>query len=237
MSQITEHRLKGTIVKPFELPYALYLPRGYAEGGEKRWPLLIFLHGAGERGEDLELVARHGPLKQVREGQDFPYIIVAPQCRENVTWDRMLDELDQFLLDIINNYSVDTERIYLTGLSMGGFGTWHWAVHQPNAFAALVPICGGTWWLLGFPQRIAVLKDIPIWAFHGDADEVVPVKMTEDLVQVLMNLNAPVRFTRYSGVGHDSWTLAYNEPELVPWLLEQRNPQFRLRSIQDGQGD
>lgn len=229
MSPITEHRLKGTISKSFELSYALYLPKGYEDGGEKRWPLLIFLHGAGERGDNLELVFRHGPLKQVREGQDYPFIIVAPQLPQDITWDRRLDELDRLLLSLIETYQVDVERIYLTGLSMGGYGTWHWAVHQPNAFAALVPICGGTWWLLGFPQRIEVLKEVPIWAFHGDADEVVPVRMTEELVEVLLKLNAPVRFTKYSGVGHDSWTLAYNEPELVPWLLKQKNPSFNLR--------
>src|SRR5690554_3945856 len=147
----------------------------------------------------------------------------------NSTWDRSLDELDQLFLEIIRNYAVDVERIYLTGLSMGGFGTWHWAVHQPRAFAALVPICGGTWWLMGFPERIAVLKDVPIWAFHGGDDPVVPCKMTEDLVEVLLNLQAPIRFTKYAGVGHDSWTLAYNEPELIPWLLEQRNPSFSFR--------
>ncbi|WP_461371787.1 carboxylesterase family protein [Candidatus Darwinibacter acetoxidans] len=230
MSQRVLHQqIEGTVVKPFQLPYALYLPPGYEGRGEQRWPVLFFLHGAGERGDDLDLVAVHGPLKQVKEGKEFPFIIVAPQCPENWTWDRSLDELDQLFLETIRNYAVDVERIYLTGLSMGGFGTWHWAVHQPRAFAALVPICGGTWWLMGFPERIAVLKDVPIWAFHGGDDPVVPCKMTEDLVEVLLNLQAPIRFTKYAGVGHDSWTLAYNEPELIPWLLEQRNPSFSFR--------
>jgi predicted peptidase len=131
----------------------LYLPRGY-EKEAKRWPLLIFLHGAGERGDNLDLVAVHGPLKQVKEGRDLPFIIAAPQCRENWTWDRSLEELDQLLRELIDGYAVDVEKTYLTGLSMGGFGTWHWAVHQPRAFAALVPICGGTWrWQVLIPKK------------------------------------------------------------------------------------
>ncbi|HHW72346.1 MAG TPA: phospholipase [Firmicutes bacterium] len=225
---MTHHRLKGTAVRSFGLPYALYLPRGY-EKEAKRWPLLIFLHGAGERGDNLDLVAVHGPLKQVKEGRDLPFIIAAPQCRENWTWDRSLEELDQLLRELIDGYAVDVEKIYLTGLSMGGFGTWHWAVHQPRAFAALVPICGGTWPLLGFPERIEVLKEVPIWAFHGADDEVVLPRMTEELVEVLLKAGAPVRYTKYSGVGHDSWTLAYSEPELIPWLLAQRNTNFSLQ--------
>ncbi|WP_461364642.1 carboxylesterase family protein [Candidatus Darwinibacter acetoxidans] len=229
MSPITNHQVTGTITKSFKLSYALYLPPGYEAGGEKSWPLLFFLHGAGERGENLDLVAVHGPLKYVQEGKDFPFIIVAPQCRENETWDRNLDELDRLFEEIVNSYQVDTERIYLTGLSMGGYGTWHWGVHQPQAFAALVPICGGAMWLTGFPERVAVLKDVPIWTFHGTADDVVPPERSEELVEVLLNLNAPIRFTKYAGVGHDSWSLAYVEPELIPWLLEQRNTRFHFR--------
>jgi predicted peptidase len=140
-------------------------------------------------------------------------------------------------LEIVRNYSVDLERIYVTGLSMGGYGTWHWAVHQPRAFAALVPICGGGMWLMGFPQRVAVLKDVPIWTFHGDADEVVPLGNTAELVEELRKLGAPVKFTIYPGVGHDSWTPAYNEPELIPWLLAQRNTRFSFQGGEDLQAD
>lgn len=229
MSSISQNRLKGTVVRSFELPYALYLPPGYESGGDKRWPLLFFLHGAGERGDNLDLVSIYGPLMQVKEGRELPFIVVAPQCPENWTWDRSLEELDQLFLEIVRNYSVDLERIYVTGLSMGGYGTWHWAVHQPRAFAALVPICGGAMWLTGFPERVAVLKDVPIWTFHGTADDVVPPERSEELVEVLLNLNAPIRFTKYAGVGHDSWSLAYVEPELIPWLLEQRNTRFHFR--------
>lgn len=220
--------LKGTINKSFELPYYLYLPRGFDPEGATTWPLVIFLHGAGERGTDLELLKKQGLVKQISEGQEFPFILVAPQCPVNWTWDRSLDELDHLLRELLATLPVERERIYLTGLSMGGFGTWHWATHRPQTFAALVPICGGTMPLLGFPHRIAGLKDVPIWVFHGQDDQVVPVQMSAELVAVLREEGSSVRFTQYEGVGHDSWSLAYNEPELVPWLLKQRNPHFNF---------
>ena len=220
--------MKKTVTKYLKLSYYLYLPQSYALSGDTKWPVVFFLHGAGERGQDLSLVEKHGFVRQVVEGQEFPFILVAPQCPEDWTWDRSLDELDALLQEILDRYSVDLERIYVTGLSMGGYGTWHWACRHPQAFAALVPICGGTMPLLGFPEKIAVLQHVPIWVFHGEDDQVVPIARSEELVQVLQTLNAPVRFTRYQGVGHNSWNLAYNDPELIPWLLEQKNPQFSL---------
>lgn len=225
---LTAHEITGTIKRPFKLAYALHLPSGYGKEGAEKWPVVFFLHGAGERGADLTMLEKHGLPKQVKEGRDFPFIMVAPQCPSDWTWDRSLEELDFLLAEIISDYSVDVERIYLTGLSMGGYGTWHWAVKQPHAFAALVPICGGTMPLMGFPERIAELQNVPIWAFHGSDDQVVPVARTEELVEVLLNLGAPVRFTKYAGVGHNSWERAYNEPELIPWLLEKRNISFSL---------
>lgn len=220
--------LKGTISRSFELPYYLYLPKGYDPQGSDTWPVVIFLHGAGERGTDLERLKRQGLVKQIAEGQEFPFILVAPQCLQNDTWDRSLDELDALFAELMDTLLIDRERIYLTGLSMGGFGTWHWAARRPQAFAALVPICGGTMPLLGFPERIGDLKDIPIWVFHGEDDQVVPIKMSAELVEVLVEAGSSVKFTRYPGVGHDSWSLAYDEPELFPWLLAQKNPRFNF---------
>lgn len=220
--------LVRTISKHVELAYSLYLPPGFESASSIKWPVVFFLHGAGERGTDLSLIQKHGLVQQVHEGQDFPFILVAPQCREDWTWDRSLDDLDCLLDEIIGIYPVDTERIYVTGLSMGGYGTWHWGARHPRVFAALVPICGGTMPLMGFPEKIAVLKDMPIWVFHGADDQVVPPARSEELVQVLLSLNAPVRFTKYAGVGHNSWRRAYEEPELIPWLLQQKNTRFSL---------
>jgi predicted peptidase len=217
-----------TITRRLKLPYLVYLPQDFEAGGVKQWPLVFFLHGAGERGSDLTTLSRQGLVRLVQEGQQFPFIMVAPQCPEDTTWDRNLEALDCLLDEVLRTYPVDTKRIYLTGLSMGGYGTWHWAASQPRAFAALVPICGGAMPLTGFPERVTVLKDIPIWVFHGADDQVVPVSQSEQLVRVLESINAPVRFTKYAGVGHNSWNRAYAEPELIPWLLEQTNVHFHL---------
>lgn len=219
---LASHEIKGTVRREFRLPYLVYLPQGYGEQGGAKWPLVIFLHGAGERGTDLSALGKHGLVRYVQEGKDYPFVMVAPQCPEDWTWDRSLQELDLLLETILENYSVDTERIYLTGLSMGGFGTWHWAASRPDTFAALVPICGGTMPLMGFPEKISVLKHVPIWVFHGADDQVVSPSMSEQLVNVLQELGAPVRYTKYKGVGHHSWDRAYNEPELIPWLLQQK---------------
>lgn len=225
---LTSHEIAGTITRSFRIPYVLYLPPSYQPEGGEQWPVVFFLHGAGERGADLSELGKHGLVRQVKEKRDFPFILVAPQCPLDWTWDRSLEELDLLLEEIITNFRVDMEQVYLTGLSMGGYGTWHWAMRQPNAFAALVPICGGTMPLMGFPQKIAALKHVPIWVFHGADDQVVPAARSQELVDVLTALDAPIRFTKYAGVGHHSWDRAYNESELIPWLLKQKNRQFAL---------
>ncbi len=218
--------LQKTITKQLKLSYYLYFPPGYAPEGTEPWPLLFFLHGAGERGQDIKLVERHGLIRLVKEGREFPFIIAAPLCPENTTWDRNLESLDHLFQEIVQNHPVDQSRIYLTGLSMGGFGTWHWGAHQPRAFAALVPICGGTMPLLGFPDKVLLLKDTPLWVFHGEDDQVVPLRHSQELVDVLREAHSSLRFTKYEGVGHSAWQRAYAEAELIPWLLNQKNRHF-----------
>lgn len=222
------HTMVKTIEKTLRLNYLVYTPSQVGEQTGKKWPLVIFLHGAGERGTDLNLVKKHGLTMMAEQGEKFPFILAAPQCPVESFWDRQLDALDGFLSELLRTYPIDTERIYLTGLSMGGFGTWHWSERRPNAFAAIAPICGGAMPMLGFPERIKKIKHVPVWAFHGDSDDVVPLSSSQELVDVLRENNGNVRFTVYEGVGHDSWTRAYKEPELIPWLLKQRNEDFKF---------
>src|SRR5436190_19877428 len=144
--QMPKH-LSITKTQTVELNYLLFLPRGYEPSG-KRWPLILFLHGAGERGSDIQKVATHGPPKKVKNDPDFPFIVVSPQCPEREHWSN--DSLLLLLEEVLNKYSVDTNRVYLTGLSMGGYGTWSLALAYPEKFAAIVPICGGG-------QMIAIL--------------------------------------------------------------------------------
>ncbi len=201
---------------PVEMGYLLYLPQNYEQ--QDSWPLMLFLHGAGERGTDLDLVKKHGPPKLVAAGREFPFIIVSPQCREQRWWQPV--ELNALLDEIVRKYKVDEDRIYVTGLSMGGFGTWSLAAYAPRRFAAVVPICGGgeTYWT----RRFAHLS---CWVFHGAKDHVVPIQRSQEMVDALKKNGGDARLTVYPEAGHDSWTETYNNPELYRWLLQQKRKQ------------
>ena len=218
------HAFRARIEKELHLGYLLFLPKDYGKNPQKRWPLILFLHGAGERGNDLELVKLHGIPKIVEQREDFPFITVSPQCPTDSWWSAHIEELDALLNQVIASYSIDTDRLYLSGLSMGGYGTWHLAALYPQRFAAVAPICGGGPWFLGFPERVAVLKDVPIWVFHGAKDDVVPLGESERMVDALEAVDGNVRFTVYPDAEHDSWTETYNNQELYEWFLQHTRP-------------
>jgi predicted peptidase len=223
-----ENAIVETIVhKHVELSYVEYLPAAYDREVDRSWPLVIFLHGAGERGSDLALVTKHGPPRLIADGREFPFVLLAPQCPEHGWWDAMNDELEALLDHACRTYRVDDSRIYLTGLSMGGYGTWAFAVRHPRAFAAVVPVCGGADRHRGFPARVRAIREVPVWAFHGEDDNVVPPEETTVLVEELRRAGAPdVQVTLYPGVGHDSWNQAYATEELYEWMLDRKNPDF-----------
>jgi predicted peptidase len=199
------------------LNYLLYLPENYNSSNQK-FPLVIFLHGSGERGNDLEKVKMHGPPKLVEKGQKFPFILLSPQCPEGKRWTHFLLELSLLINEIQSNYSVDENRIYLTGLSMGGQGTWALAMYNPDKFAAIAPICG---WSDDF--EVCKLKNLPVWVFHGAKDFVVPIENSEKIVQALKNCGSDkIKFTIYPEATHDSWTETYNNPEFYEWILSNR---------------
>lgn len=216
-----EKQFARIMSKEISLKYLLYTPPDYEETDGK-WPLLLFLHGMGERGEHLDMLKKHGPPRLIEEGQDFPFIVVSPQCPADSFWTMELDALRALVAEITEAYRVDLSRLYLTGLSMGGFGSWHLATEYPDLFAAVVPICGGGVRELGYPAKVRALKETPVWAFHGAKDDVVPLEMSQELVEELKSCGGNVRFTVYPEAGHDSWTQTYNNPELYKWLLEQQ---------------
>jgi poly(3-hydroxybutyrate) depolymerase len=195
------------------MKYLLYLPKDYDH--KASWPLLLFLHGAGERGDDLDLVKKHGPPKLIEAGKDFPFIVVSPQCPQGRWWEPV--ELATLLDEIVEKHKVDKDRIYVTGLSMGGFGTWSLAAYQPKRFSAIVPICGG-----GEPFVTMLLANVPAWVFHGAKDPVVPLERSEKMVEAMKKFGGKVKFTVYPEAGHDAWTEAYNDPQLYEWLLQQK---------------
>jgi predicted peptidase len=215
------HVLQRRISTTVRLNYWLYLPDTYGDSVAS-WPLVIFLHGMGERGDNLELVKKHGLPRLAERNPAWPFVVVSPQCPANSTWNDQIGALDALYRDITQRYAIDLERVYLTGLSMGGYGTWHWATLRPRRFAGIVPICGGAFGPHGYPERVAVLKNVPVWAFHGAKDEVVPLAASQGLVDVLQGVGGNARLTVYPDAGHDSWTATYDDPELYTWLLAQR---------------
>lgn len=207
------------ITKTLSCNYLLFLPEDYGKK-RQRWPLIMFLHGAGERGDDLQKVKKHGPPKIIEKQKDFPFIVVSPQCPEDDWWTDKVEVLINLLDDIVARYDVDDERIYLTGLSMGGYGTWSLASVHPERFAAIAPICGG-----GKPFMAMRLKDIPVWVFHGAKDKAVPLEESEEMVNAIRSRGGNVKLTIYPDAGHDSWTETYNNQKLYDWFLEHRKSQ------------
>ena len=205
-----------------DLKYLFYLPKDYYNAKKIAWPLILFLHGMGERGNDLELVKIHGIPKIVKTQKDFPFIAVSPQCPIEYVWrdDDMQQAVENLLQKIVKNYRVDKTRIYVTGLSMGGYGTWSLAARRPDLFAAAVPICGG-----GDPATVNILKNLPIWVFHGGLDEVVLPEESEKMVRALEKAGGKVRYTLYPEAYHDSWTETYDNPALYDWLLSNRKAE------------
>jgi predicted peptidase len=211
---------KSTYAPSESMQYLLFLPSEYAKPSQK-WPLLLFLHGAGECGDDLQLVKVHGPPKLVEERpQDFPFVVVSPQATkvEQPLVDRWQPRLLVELVDhIAGKYAVDTDRLYVTGLSMGGYGTIRLTAHYPDKFAAAAPICGGGWSNYG-----KNLAPVPMWFFHGDADAAVPLENAINVVRAMRKAGGKPELTVYSGVEHDSWTQTYNSPEVYKWLLQHK---------------
>ncbi len=225
---------------PGGLPYRLFVPKNYE--ASRRYPMIVFLHGSGERGTDNQAqINANGPPRMASDEvqAEQPCFVLAPQCPPENRWQswdqksprgvmvRMAAQpsdpmrlLMQLLDELPHQFSLDTRRIYLTGLSLGGFGTWELLARRPQMFAAAVPICGRA-----DLTTAPILKSIPIWAFHGDADQSVSVEHTRAMVGALTVFGAPVRYTEYPGVGHNSWDRAYAEPELFPWLFAQHKPQ------------
>lgn len=222
-----ERRVADERVAP-RLRYRLDVPApaGRPDAG---WPLVLFLHGAGERGDDLARVAVHGPPKLVLEVPELGRcVLVCPLCPANAWWDArsLLAVLDE----VRGLVHVDDDRVYVTGLSMGGYATWNLLAERPDLFAAAVPICGGgeigrVWaeFGTGFElERLLRARDVPVRAFHGDADRVVPVEESRLLVEALEAVDADVALVEYAGVGHDAWTRTYADPELWRWMFAQR---------------
>ncbi len=197
--------------------YYVYLPEDYSTG--TKFSLMLFLHGRGERGDtpqELKRVLVHGPPKLIEQGKQFPCIVISPQqTTDNLWW--TIRNLLEFLPIIEEKYSVDPQRIFCTGLSMGGFAAWSLAAELPGYFAAIAPVCGG-----GEVEWAERLTQTPTWAFHGSKDDVIAIKRSEEMVEAIQKLKGNVKLTTYPDLGHDSWTVTYSNPDLYRWLFSQK---------------
>ncbi len=198
------------------LNYYLYFPEDYTAETKEKFPLLLFLHGGGESGDSLVTVKRNGPPKLIAQGKKFPFLILAPQNPyQNKWWNTRA--VKQLLDTIVANNAIDTDRIYLTGLSRGGGAAWEMAVQYPNTFAAMAVVCGMT----PVPYASWIDREMPIWVFHGDQDKSIPVTESDTMVAKLKEMGYDIKYTRYTGVGHNSWIQAYDTEELYEWFEEQ----------------
>jgi len=226
-SKDRNHRLKTLrrefrVSKAFSLNYLVYVPELLQGSRDEKCPTILFLHGLGESGEDPSAVLRQGLPPHVAQHPDFPFIVIAPQCPWNTWWPELADGLDQLLLHCAATLPIDQQRLYLTGLSMGGYGSWYLGALWPERFAAVAPICGGGIVFHGFPKRVERLKHTPVWAFHGALDDRVPLSESERLVDALRECGGNVKFTVYPQAEHDSWTETYSNPQLYSWFLSHR---------------
>jgi predicted peptidase len=200
--------------------YLLHLPKEFDPQADKQWPVMLFLHGRGESRGPLSLVAKWGPPRFAARGDDLPYILISPQCPTENRWadEGQQQGLVELLDHVTKKYQADRTRIYLTGLSMGGQGTWTLATNHGDRFAAVAVVCGRS-----DPSKVGKLKDLPIWVFHGTDDKVIPEKYTTDMIAAIRAAGGKnVRYTSLEYLGHNSWSAAYAIPELYSWLLKHR---------------
>lgn len=210
----TKHEWKSD--KYYNFKYVKYLPKDYDEN--KKYPMVFFLHGAGERGDDLDVASRHGYAKYIREeGKDYPFIFIAPQCPDGKYWGCFTESLIAFLDYICEELPVDKDRLYLTGLSMGGTGTWMLAMADPDRFAAIAPVCGS-----GICWNCGIIGDMPVMMYHGDLDEVVPITESVTMLKGMERKGGKAELKICYGMGHNAWDVAYAGDELMNWFFKHK---------------
>jgi predicted peptidase len=210
----------------FDLGYLVYEPDNRSK---EPLPMIVFLHGAGERGngkDELERVKVHALPKYIEAGADYPAIVLCPQCPENLVWNNIVVELKRLIDYVAENYNADKHRISVTGISMGGYGSWEMGITYPDFFSAIAPVCGG-----GFYWRGGILVNMPIWAFHGDKDNVVPVENSYQMIDSIIHSGGNPKFTVFHNVDHGSWDSAYLETNVIDWLISQRRENIHEYSF------
>ena len=216
----------GKFSAPYvDFNYLVFTPEKKPEG---KLPMMIFLHGAGERGDDTELLYVHGLPKYIRAGAEYPAIVLAPQSPADRFWPNYAFQLKELIDKVAAEYDADPDRISITGISMGGYGTWEMGASYPDFFSAIAPCCGG-----GQPWRYMCIKNLPIWTAHGDCDSTVPVSESTKMFEAAKKAGLNPRLTILAGCGHDSWSEFYENTNVVEWMLGQKRGEAprRIMSI------
>ncbi|MDG0792316.1 alpha/beta hydrolase-fold protein [Cohnella ginsengisoli] len=223
---VSNHRFHANMSDNTVVNYQLFLPRDYAST-EANYPLILFLHGINRRGSDIQRLDGYGLAWVAENKQDFPFIVVTPQCPADSDWTKEYDSILALVSDIQENHRVDEDRLYVAGFSMGGHGTWDYASRSPQLFVAFVPMSG---WF--DPSKAMLLTEVPIWAFHCVDDDKVPVSETKDMVQALTAIGAHVNVTYFAGLRHDAYKVifeTFSNAVLFEWLLKQK------KTVQSGE--
>ena len=207
-------QVKPTKKVKVKYDYLIYLPKDY-NVKQTTYPLVIYLHGGAQRGKDLNKLKAYGLPYLVDQGRDFDFIIASPQCPEGKYWTTN-DWFDSLYTELKTKYRIDPKRVYLTGISIGGYGTWHTTIDYPDTFAAIVPLCGG----VNDSTQVCRIRQVPVWTFHGTADDAIPIAETERVVNTLKQCQGNVKFTKLANEGHGIQYL-YEKNDIYDWLLRQ----------------
>lgn len=208
----TKHKWNSDVF--YNFGYLQYLPKDFDKS--KKYPLLLYLHGAGERGDDADTVANYGYLQHIKnEGAEYPFIMVAPQCPSGKYWGCFIESLLHFLDYLCSELPIDKTRVYLTGNSMGGTGTYMLSMAAPERFAAIAPVCG-----TGICWNASAIKDIPTYIFHGDCDNIVPIYESITMLKSINAIGGKAIMKIYHGVGHNAWDFVYKGDKLYKWMLK-----------------
>jgi predicted peptidase len=199
------------------MTYLVQFPKGYDEDTNRLWPMVVYLHGIGESGDEVEKVLRFGPPRLMEEGSNLPCIIVSPQLPKGHLWIRETSAVLGVMDEVIKSDRVDKLRVCATGNSLGAFGAIALAAQEPERFASLVPICGGVDYLESLR-----LRDVPIRAYHGEKDPIIPVEESRRLVRLVNGIGGKAQLITYPDLGHNCWDRAYNDPALWDWILAQK---------------
>ena len=210
------------------LPLLVHLPAGHVGHPRKRWPVVLHLHGAGERGDDLGALVRRSELpRRLEHAPRFPFVVLSPQCPSGTTWGPLVPALLAMLDELVPALRGNAARVHVTGCSMGGSGAWAVAEADPARFASMVPVCASVPPRPGWPARAARLAGVPVWAFHGARDPVLPPRHSQVLAAVHRAAGGRHRLTILRGVGHAAWGPAYGDPRVWRWVARRRRPDRR----------